>query len=691
MPKVSVIVPIYKVEKYLRECIDSVLNQSLIDIEVICVDDKSPDNCGEIINKYSLKDNRLKAIHHDVNKGLGAARTTGILNATGEYLYFLDSDDILPRYALEGMYQKAIDADADLVIGDFHVFNESNTPKVERMPSSEYFQNCFAKFNDVFAPQELYSNSDFAFLYSTIYLMVAWMKLFKREIFERYNILAPDFRCAEDFIMVKTFIHNSSKITSFNEIVIWYRKHPDNFTSTRKPYVFDIFKSYKFAVDMYKTAGLWEQEYTNIHKFFLDMYFSHLKKFTPYRLYLKFWWQIHKEIKTWNIEILDNSRLDNLEINKLKLYHIQNDLLFLINNLFLKISYLKKTLFIKFIAYLRYKYKKHKKNKILNTKNISVIVQGAIDKENTPKCLKSIRKYLKGSTIILSTWEGSDISDLDYDVLIENKDPGGFKDLLVPTFTNNTLRQIISTQNGLKAVKTSYVMKIRSDLIFESSHFLKYLNEFQNTDERYKVFNKRIIGCSFFTKKFLSSGYKHHPVPFHISDWILFGLTQDLVKFYDIELPKEPDFSSYFAKNKNLSKKINLLTCSHQYAPEQYIAYSAFSKYYKEPIKFENYMDYNKDNIMLSEHLIANNFIILSPDQFKFYCGKNNTGTDYYKKWSKYPSLIPYDLWFGLYRFDVFLDDYKKYCDKNYKIPLGIQIKRHFEKTLKGIFKLYEK
>ena len=87
---------------------------------------------------------------------------------------------------------------------------------------------------------------------------------------------------------------------------------------------------------------------------------------------------------------------------------------------------------------------------MINSNEISVVVQGAIDKENTPKCLKSIRKVFPQAEIILSTWEGANVEGLDYDEVIFNKDPGGVKDPFVPTFTNNLLRQMVSTKSGVK-------------------------------------------------------------------------------------------------------------------------------------------------------------------------------------------------------------------------------------------------
>ena len=93
MPKISVIVPVYNVEKYLSECLDSIINQTFPDFEIICVNDCSTDKSGNILEDYSRKDNRIKIFYHQFNQGLGAARNTGLKNAHGKYVQFLDSDD----------------------------------------------------------------------------------------------------------------------------------------------------------------------------------------------------------------------------------------------------------------------------------------------------------------------------------------------------------------------------------------------------------------------------------------------------------------------------------------------------------------------------------------------------------------------------------------------------------------------
>ena len=115
---ISVIIPVYNVEKYLRAAIDSVINQTYVDLEIILVEDKSTDLSAEILREYEGKDDRIRVIYHTENKGLSGARNTGIQAATGNYLYFMDSDDCIHPETLENMMRACRD-DVQLVVGSY--------------------------------------------------------------------------------------------------------------------------------------------------------------------------------------------------------------------------------------------------------------------------------------------------------------------------------------------------------------------------------------------------------------------------------------------------------------------------------------------------------------------------------------------------------------------------------------------
>jgi len=120
VPRFSIILPCFKVQGFLRECLDSVLEQSFGDLEVIAVDDCSPDGCGAILDEYAARDPRVKAVHLPENVGLGRARNAGMPHATGDYLFFLDSDDTLTPGALRAMADRlAGTGDPDVLIFDY--------------------------------------------------------------------------------------------------------------------------------------------------------------------------------------------------------------------------------------------------------------------------------------------------------------------------------------------------------------------------------------------------------------------------------------------------------------------------------------------------------------------------------------------------------------------------------------------
>ena len=120
MPLVSIIVPVYKVENELERCVDSILCQTLTDIEVILVDDGSPDSCPQICDDYARRDSRVKAVHKQ-NGGLSDARNFGLDKANGDYVMFVDSDDCIERDACERLLRLATDSHADIVLGDWKV------------------------------------------------------------------------------------------------------------------------------------------------------------------------------------------------------------------------------------------------------------------------------------------------------------------------------------------------------------------------------------------------------------------------------------------------------------------------------------------------------------------------------------------------------------------------------------------
>ena len=136
MVKVSVVIPFYNVEDYLGECLDSIINQTLDDIEIICVNDGSTDDSLKIVEELATSDDRIKIFSQE-NQGASASRNHGVKKTHGDYIYFMDSDDILELNALEDLYDFSVSNDLDILIFKMINFNDDTGEKY----ASNYYEN----------------------------------------------------------------------------------------------------------------------------------------------------------------------------------------------------------------------------------------------------------------------------------------------------------------------------------------------------------------------------------------------------------------------------------------------------------------------------------------------------------------------------------------------------------------------
>ena len=133
---VTVVLPVYNVEQYLDRCINSVVNQTYKNLEIILVDDESPDNCPKMCDEWAKMDSRIKVIHKK-NQGLGYARNTGIDNATGEYIYFVDSDDYIALDTIELAYKAAVENNADIVTFGYNQVDSNGNIQKSYIPKPQ--------------------------------------------------------------------------------------------------------------------------------------------------------------------------------------------------------------------------------------------------------------------------------------------------------------------------------------------------------------------------------------------------------------------------------------------------------------------------------------------------------------------------------------------------------------------------
>lgn len=203
---ISVIIPFYNVEAYASKCIESVINQTYRNLEIILVDDGSPDNCGKIIDEYAKKDKRIKVIHKK-NGGLSDARNKGIEVATGKYIGFVDSDDYIKEDMYEYLHNLIIDNDADIAICgvlDFYEDKELVIPNVE-----EDIKN----YNSVDAIKELLLDNSIR--------SHAWDKLYKRELFTK-DCYYPKGKKMEDIATTYKLFEKAKKVVVSNVPKYYY-------------------------------------------------------------------------------------------------------------------------------------------------------------------------------------------------------------------------------------------------------------------------------------------------------------------------------------------------------------------------------------------------------------------------------------------------------------------------------------
>lgn len=204
-PVISVIVPVYKAERYLNECIDSILAQTFSDFELILVDDESPDRSGEICDQYAAKDTRIRVIHKP-NGGVSSARNAGLDTAKGEWIAFVDADDMIAPDMLEQLFNKAEQENADIVTCDFNFLY----PDGHTITEHQYHWNH-------------YSCESIADFLLTIRIVV-WGCLIKQNALGDIRFF-DNITFTEDFHFIIRAIYNASKITSINTPLYIYRQH----------------------------------------------------------------------------------------------------------------------------------------------------------------------------------------------------------------------------------------------------------------------------------------------------------------------------------------------------------------------------------------------------------------------------------------------------------------------------------
>lgn len=260
MPKISVIVPVYNVEKYVHRCIDSIINQTYKDIEIILVDDGSTDKSGEICDDYAKLDTRIKVIHKK-NGGLSDARNIGIENSTGEYISFVDSDDYIHYDMIKCLYINIKEYKANISICGYEKTYCDNMKNIGAVELKDI--QCL---NNVEAIHLLFDeNLDSNFV-------VAWGKLYQRKLFK--DIIYPINKIHEDEFTTYKLLYTSKKIVYDSTQLYYYYQRNDSIMNREfNEKRLDVFDAFFEQINFFYARNLYTEYQLAIQRYIGHLFF----------------------------------------------------------------------------------------------------------------------------------------------------------------------------------------------------------------------------------------------------------------------------------------------------------------------------------------------------------------------------------------------------------------------------------
>ena len=277
-PKVSVVVPVYNVERFLAQCLDSVLAQTFEDFELICVNDGSTDSSPEILDGYASKDCRIRVINQE-NGGLSAARNTGMSHASGEYIAFLDSDDYLTPDMLAKTVDKADETEADIVIFDYWLYFDS-TGELGTYRDQDIYARLDGK---VFSLEDEPEMAQF---------IGVWDRLFRRSFLERHGFRYPVGRIYEDVAFCVESELAAKRIALLADHLYYYRRDvagsiTGNEAGNRK-HKEDFLYVQKYAQNYFLKAHSGEAVWRHYAQYFMEYALMHQRQTRPRSFYKEF-------------------------------------------------------------------------------------------------------------------------------------------------------------------------------------------------------------------------------------------------------------------------------------------------------------------------------------------------------------------------------------------------------------------
>ena len=294
--KVSIIIPVYNVEKYLPRCIQSVLKQTYHNLEIILVDDGAKDCSGKLCDEYAKKDERIIVVHKE-NGGLSSARNAGIEVSTGDLFFFLDSDDYISYNCIEKMVLLLSETDSDIAITQMKYIKESDNSEIEEIGKESKY---------ILTSEQAIEES----LYQKLYTCCAPAKLYKREVMG--EIRFPLNRLSEDLATCHLFLSNAKKVVYSSYYGYYYRQHESSIMHVFIPRRMDALE---WAIEI---ESFCKKNYPNILNAAYCRTFNvaiHLLLDLPNsnEIHDRFIGEIWKEIERTRIKVLFNKKTRNRE------------------------------------------------------------------------------------------------------------------------------------------------------------------------------------------------------------------------------------------------------------------------------------------------------------------------------------------------------------------------------------------
>lgn len=293
MIQISIVVAVYNVEKYIDKCINSIVNQSFSNFELIIIDDGSIDKSGEICDNYAKKDSRIKVIHQK-NQGLSMARNNGLNIAKGNYISFIDGDDFIHKDMYEVLYQNIINEGADIAVCNYEKVIEDNELFLKKKKSKIII------YSNKAAVKQIVEKSRAS-------MIVAWGKLYKKNLFE--NIVYPKGMYHEDEFVTYKLLYKASKIVETTQNLYYYLQRKESITGSKYNLKrLDKIKALKEAITFFKDKEDKELVDLAIYRYMLNLQIAYYRIYTEIGKDNKILKEIKKEYDEFYVEYRANRK-----------------------------------------------------------------------------------------------------------------------------------------------------------------------------------------------------------------------------------------------------------------------------------------------------------------------------------------------------------------------------------------------